>query len=104
MHHPVLSPVHAQSVSPAEKRCKIDIRSHSLLSGLAYTLCIRSPNVGASHMAHLCHPLLDGRHAFFSRGRRAGRPVRSTDTDHLRPATGAISQARDARACYITPK
>ena len=29
MHHPVLSPVHAQSVSPAEKRSKIDIRSHS---------------------------------------------------------------------------
>ena len=43
------------------------MRSHSLLSRLAYTLCIRSPNVGASHMAHLCHPLLDGRHGFLKR-------------------------------------
>ena len=53
MHHPVLSPVHAQSVSPAEDGSKIDIHSHSLLSRLAYTLRIRSPNVGTSHMAYL---------------------------------------------------
>ena len=66
MHHPVLSPVH-QCVSPAENGSKIDIHSHSLLSRLAYTLCIGSLNVGTSHMAYLCHPLLDGRHGFLKR-------------------------------------
>ena len=40
------------------------MRSHSLLSRLAHTLCTRSPNVGASHMVYLCRPLLDGRHVF----------------------------------------
>ena len=59
--------MHAQSVLPAENRRKTDMRSHSLLSRLAYTLCIRSPNVGTSHMAYLCHPLLDGRHGFLKR-------------------------------------
>ena len=66
MHHPVLSPVH-QCVSPAENGSKIDIHSHSLLSRLAYTLCIGSLNVGTSHMAYLCHPLLDCRHGFLKK-------------------------------------
>ena len=56
--------MHAQSVLPAENTVKTDMRSHSLLSRLAYTLCIRSPNVGASRMAYLCRPLLDGPHVF----------------------------------------
>ena len=59
-----LGPVHAQSVLPAENTVKTDMRSHSLLSRLAYTLCIRSPNVGASRMAYLCRPLLDCPHVF----------------------------------------
>ena len=66
MHHPVLSPVH-QCVSPAENGSKIDIHSHSLLSRLAYTLCIGSLNVGTSHMAYLCHPLLDCRHGLLKK-------------------------------------
>ena len=64
----MLSPVHAarslRSVSPAENRSKTDMCSHSLLSRLAYTLCIMSPNVGASRMAYLCRPLLDCPHVF----------------------------------------
>ena len=93
MHHPVLSPVHAQSVSPAENRRKTDMRSHSLPSRLAYTLCTRSSNVGIS-----LSPVAGRPTWIFSRGRCAGRPVRSKDTDFLRQATGATSQARDARA------
>ena len=78
------------------------MRSRFLLSRLAYTLCIRSPNVGASRMAYLCRPLLDGPHVFSQEVAvwvdRFGLRTRTSSTDLLRQATGAISQARYARA------